>query len=525
MAHNWSVGDLFGRYELRASLGRGGMGQVFEAYDREKDRVVALKLLDAQLAADAAFRERFRRESYAAARLNEPHVIPIHDWGSVDGTLYIDMRLVRGRDLRTVLRQEHRLAPDRAVAIISQVASALDAAHAEGLIHRDVKPENVLLTDDDFAYLVDFGIVQLADRTGVTSVGGAIGSLASMAPERFDERPATPATDVYSLGCLLVECLTGAPAYRQDGTAALLRAHIYDPPPRPTDRLPMLPAGFDDVVATAMAKDPAARFPTAGAFARAARGALFTPPRTAGTRVSGQPGPGFTGPGSSGPGFTGPGFSGPGFTGPGFTGPGQPAARRGSAGRRGAIAAGVAAVIVLVGVAAWWFATGGFSSDGADEASTTIAFTTRVSGVGTTTAPEPSVTTNDPSTTTAAPTTTAVEPPPLNAAVPAAGERGFVDGLGPLCNGTEFARAIGTTAASRFLICENAAGDRYYNGMRMSDGADIQIDGAVDLGGGVYEVVNQRDDTRYRVGPAGLQIMRGGEELANESATAYAYRE
>ena len=428
MERRWSVGDVFGPYELRSSLGKGGMGQVFEAYDRQKDRVVALKLLDAQLAADGAFRERFRRESHAAARLNEPHVIPIHDWGAIDGTLYIDMRLVRGRDVRSVLRREHHLRPERAVAIVAQVASALDAAHAEGLIHRDVKPENVLITDDDFAYLVDFGIVQLTDRGGLTSVGSAIGSVASMAPERFDDRPATPATDVYSLGCLLVECLTGAPAFVEESTASLLRAHIYEPPPRPSDRVPDVPIGFDDVVARAMAKDPAARFPSAGAFARAAREALGTPSRAAlSSPPSHLPPTAYAAPAA----FVSP----PGGAPPAGTvrapsgyppahgrSVSQPAKRTG--GRAPLIAVGVVAVVAVSVAVGLLFDRAGGSDGGTGVATTAGAFTTAAGFPVTTTAgADPAGATSEPTTTTTEPTTTGPattttdQPPPLNAVV------------------------------------------------------------------------------------------------------------
>lgn len=497
MDGRWSVGDTFGPYELRAALGKGGMGQVFEAYDRQKDRLVALKLLDPQLAADESFRERFRRESYAAARLNEPHVIPIHDWGTIDGTLYIDMRLVRGRDLRAVLREQTRIDPARAVHIVSQVAAALDAAHAEGLIHRDVKPENVLLTADDFAYLVDFGIVQMHNRGGLTSVGSAIGSVASMAPERFDNRPATPAADVYSLGCLLVECLTGAASYTYDSTAAMLRAHLYEPPPRPTDRIATLPIGFDDVVAGAMAKDPAARFASAGAFAHAARNALMTPPR-----------------GSRHPTMR-------------STRPARPSVR----GRRILVGVGATLVIASAAVGAWLLAGGVFASDGSAESPTTGAagFTTNVGA-----SPPESIGASSPESTGStlprtsdrtATTEGPADPAPLNAVVADAGERGFTDGLGPQCLGSEFAQAIGTSPSSRFLICQNADGERYYNGMRMSDGSDIQLADPVDIGNGTFEVVNPTDGTGYRMGPAGLVITSGGVEVLNEPVTAYAYRE
>src|ERR1700742_4428937 len=152
------------------------MGEVYRAYDNVKDRTVALKLLRAELSADAGFQERFRRESRVAARLAEPHVIPVHDFGEINGVLFIDMRLVEGHDLKAVLRETGGLDPVRAVSIVGQIAAALDAAHASGLVHRDIKPENVLLTGNDFAYLVDFGIAHLGDTTGLTSAGSAIGS-------------------------------------------------------------------------------------------------------------------------------------------------------------------------------------------------------------------------------------------------------------------------------------------------------------------------------------------------------------
>ncbi|MCV6982594.1 serine/threonine protein kinase, partial [Mycolicibacterium pulveris] len=151
----------FGPYELRSLIGAGGMGEVYQAYDTVKDRVVAVKLLRREFAADPSYQERFRRESRVAARLQEPHVIPVHDFGEINGVLYIDMRLVEGHDLKTVLAENGPLDPARATSIVAQVAAALDAAHACGLVHRDVKPENVLLNRNDFAYLVDFGIAHL----------------------------------------------------------------------------------------------------------------------------------------------------------------------------------------------------------------------------------------------------------------------------------------------------------------------------------------------------------------------------
>src|SRR4029077_16211942 len=165
------VGSMFGPYELQSLLGVGGMGEVYRAYDTVKDRVVAVKLLRAEMSTDAGFQERFRRESRVAARLQEPHVIPVHDFGDIDGVLYIDMRLVDGGSLKDELRANGPLDPGRAASIIAQVGAALDAAHADGLVHRDIKPENVLLTPDDFAYLVDFGIAHGGGDPSMTTTG------------------------------------------------------------------------------------------------------------------------------------------------------------------------------------------------------------------------------------------------------------------------------------------------------------------------------------------------------------------
>ena len=166
-----SAGSMFGKYQLNKLLGQGGMGEVYEAHDTSKDRTVALKILPEELSRDKQFRTRFQRESRAAAMLEEPHVIPIHDWGEIDGNLFIDMRLVRGHDLHELL-ERGPLEPARAVGIIRQIAAALDAAHAQGLIHRDIKPQNILITAvEDFAYLIDFGIAENRGDTRLT-VGG-----------------------------------------------------------------------------------------------------------------------------------------------------------------------------------------------------------------------------------------------------------------------------------------------------------------------------------------------------------------
>jgi serine/threonine-protein kinase len=267
------VGSTFGHYEIRALLGRGGMGEVYEAYDTDKDRVVALKILAEQHCADETFRARFRRESHAAAKLHEPHVVPIHDWGEVDGALFIDMRCVDGVDLRRLLGSGP-LDPARAVAIIGGVAAALDGAHSAGLVHRDVKPENIIVTSADFAYLVDFGIAEAAGETHLTSTGTAVGSLAYMAPERFGTDDLTPAADIYSLACVLHELLVGTAPYPWTSLQQIIAAHTSAAPPRPSAINPAVPASFDEVIARGMAKEPDDRYGSASAFARAAQRAL-----------------------------------------------------------------------------------------------------------------------------------------------------------------------------------------------------------------------------------------------------------
>ncbi len=274
----WRVGSRFGPYELRALLGKGGMGEVYEAYDTVKDRVVAVKLLSDELARDPVYQVRFRRESQAAARLAEPHIIPIHDWGVIDGVLFIDMRLVPGTDLREILRDQGPMSAERAIGIIEQIAAALDAAHADGLVHRDVKPANILVTAADFAYLVDFGIAHTEGDSAVTQAGTAIGSYTYMAPERFDSGPVTGRADIYSLACVLHECLTGATPFPAGSMSVLIRSHLTEAPPRPSVQRPGVPPAMDEVIARGMAKEAADRFPTATDLARAARAALGTAP-------------------------------------------------------------------------------------------------------------------------------------------------------------------------------------------------------------------------------------------------------
>ncbi len=271
-------GSWFGPYRLMRLLGRGGMGEVYEAEDTRKGRVVALKLISPQFSHDPMFRARMQREAGAAGRMTEPHVVPIHDYGEINGRLYLDMRLIDGANLARVLKASGALSPPRAVAIVRQIAAALDAAHANGVTHRDVKPENILVTADDFAYLVDFGIARAATDPGLTQTGTTMGTYKYMAPERFTGNGVTYRSDVYALACVLDECLTGSPPFRADSIERLVAAHLMEPPPRPSQLRPgQVPAALDHVIAKGMAKNPEERYRSAGELANAALDALTAP--------------------------------------------------------------------------------------------------------------------------------------------------------------------------------------------------------------------------------------------------------
>jgi len=274
----------FGHYRLEKLIGQGGMGEVYRAYDTKTDRVVALKVLPHHMAADKTFQQRFRRESQAAAGLNDPHVVPIHGYGEIDGRLYLDMRLIEGRNLGTILQDiDKPLDADFAVSIVEQVAQALDAAHATGLIHCDIKPSNILITGGDFVYLIDFGLARTAGEQGLTTAGSTLGTLAYMAPERFEGGDVDRRSDIYALTCVLYECLTGSRPYPADSLEQQIAGHMMSPLPRPSDTDPRL-AAFDDVIAKGMAKKPERRFQSAGELAAAARRALTTPARRPGSR-------------------------------------------------------------------------------------------------------------------------------------------------------------------------------------------------------------------------------------------------
>jgi Protein kinase domain len=267
-------------YRIEAVAGRGGMGVVYRAWHLGLERPVALKVIAPDLAARDEFRARFRRESRLAAALDHPHVLPIYEAGEHDGVLFIAMRWVDGTDLgRELTKSASGLSVDRSVTLTAQVAGALDAAHARGLIHRDVKPANVLLVDEgsiEHAYLADFGLAKREDTGGVTETGRWLGTPDYAAPEQIAGGEVGAEADVYALGCVLFATLTGRAPFERESAVAVAYAQIHDPPPRTG-----VSGAFDDVVAQALAKDPSRRFQSATELATAARTAAAGKPRRA----------------------------------------------------------------------------------------------------------------------------------------------------------------------------------------------------------------------------------------------------
>ena len=275
------VGEEFAGYRLRAVLGRGGMSVVYQAENPRLGSIVALKVLAPELAANDTFRARFLEESRIAASLNHPNVIPIYDTGSYEGLLYIAMRYVSGTDLRQVLKKRGRIIPSTAVFLLGQAARALDAAHRRGLVHRDVKPGNLLIErgsdddDPDHVYLTDFGITKHAmSRSGLTSTGQFLGTIDYVAPEQVRGMSVLGLADQYSLGCVMYECLTGRVPFDKDLDTAIIFAHVEESPTMPTVLRPDLPPALDEVFARVLAKQPGDRYGSCREFIQAARVAL-----------------------------------------------------------------------------------------------------------------------------------------------------------------------------------------------------------------------------------------------------------
>jgi hypothetical protein len=271
------IGTELAGYRIERVLGRGGMSVVYLAHDLRLNRNVALKLLAPELAEDEGFRVRFLRESQLAASLDHPNVVPVYEAGEVDGLLYIAMRYVLGTDLKALLRAEGALAPERALVLVGQVASALDAAHERGLVHRDVKPSNVLLTGrpgDEHCYLADFGLSTSTSDRSVADARHIVGTIDYVAPEQIRGLDVDGLADVYSLACLLYECLVGEVPFRRASDVAVIYAHLEEPFPKASERAPRLPAAVDAVLERGTAKLPDERWQTCAALGEAARSAL-----------------------------------------------------------------------------------------------------------------------------------------------------------------------------------------------------------------------------------------------------------
>ncbi|MFH9654493.1 serine/threonine-protein kinase [Streptomyces sp. EN16] len=301
------VGKRIASYLVEAEIGRGGMAVVYRAKDLRLDRIVALKLLAPELARNDTFRQRFTHESRVAAAIDHPHIVPVFEAGETEGLLYIAMRFVAGADLRVLIDRRGPLDLTAAVRIAAQVASALDAAHDHDLVHRDVKPGNILVaagTDSDHpehVYLTDFGLTKKSlSLTGFTTVGQFVGTLDYVAPEQISGRPVDGRCDVYSLACVVQETLTGAPPFQRDDDMALLWAHQYDPPAPPSALRPGLPDAVDGVLAKALAKSPEDRYETCLRFVAALRAAAagLRPGEHAPTRVDAPAGSWSAAPGS-----------------------------------------------------------------------------------------------------------------------------------------------------------------------------------------------------------------------------------
>ncbi|MGN6814497.1 MAG: serine/threonine-protein kinase [Solirubrobacterales bacterium] len=271
-------GDEFAGYRIEQRLGRGGMGILYLAVEPGLERRVALKLIAPEAAADEIFARRFAEESRIAASIEHPNVVPIYAAGEEGGVPWIAMRYVAGSDLGRRIARDGRLAPAEAVALITQVGNGLDAIHAAGLVHRDVKPANVLLSGEpssEHAYITDFGVARnVATESGLTQTGRFVGTLDYVAPEQISGKPIDARVDVYALGCLLFKLLTGEVPFPREGEAARLYAHLNDPPPAASLYVPEVSMALDDVVIRAMSKAPDDRYPSAGDLGRAAEAAL-----------------------------------------------------------------------------------------------------------------------------------------------------------------------------------------------------------------------------------------------------------
>jgi serine/threonine protein kinase len=478
-------GTPFGRYRLIEVIGEGGMGKVYKAHDTVIDRHVAVKVLSTELATEPGFRERFRREAHTAARLTEPHIIPIHDTGEVDGRLYLVMPIINGTDVGTLLKREGPMNPQRALRVIEQLAAALDAAHAAGLVHRDVKPSNALITSGDFTYLIDFGIAHDAAATRVTKTGAIIGTLAYMAPERFTTGVADARADVYSLTCVLHECLTGTQPFPGDSAEQQITAHLTVNPPKPSNLNSAISAAFDNVIARGMAKQPTERFSSAGELARAT---------SAAAGLSQSPTVLDSGPRQRG-------------------GTDTPEAAERKLGRRQL--ALVAAVVTTFLAAALVAALLILHENRRSPSGSDVTAAPNLSSSDMTTAP-PTAQLSSTTLTRLSATTPQAQP-----SLSGTDAQGFVGYPAARCDPGSTPAVMGRTTQSLLVVCEIGPANYYYRGLRLSDGASIELANAVRSSGG-FDVTNPVDGTRYQVRPTGISITSPGGQVSSESMIEYA---
>jgi serine/threonine-protein kinase len=503
-------GTPFGRYRLVELLGHGGMGEVWRAFDTATERVVALKVLPANFADDHVFQERFRREARSAAGLDEPHVVPIHDFGEIEARFFVSMRLIQGQDLHTLLIGG-AVEPTRAVGIIGQIAAALHAAHRIGLVHRDVKPSNILVGDDDFAYLIDFGIARAAGETGLTNTGTTVGTWAYMAPERFKTGAADARADVYSLACVLYECLTGSQPYPGQSLQQQMHAHLYLDPPRPCEKRPVIPTGFDDVVARGMAKEPDRRFATTKDLADAARAALSTetavapatkPAYTADATRPAQPLSTPPGSRSKPPGTRQFSQRWPNPEGTDYT-PYMDHVEQAETSRQKrnfgagqmALAIGGVALLTAALVAALW-----------------LIFSRHTESPG-----NPSGTPNATPTQSTTPTSSRA----AFSSVPGTDSQGFIDYPGARCDPGNEPAVMARTTLSVLVVCQLSPGNYYYRAVRISDGASIELANAVRTSAG-FDVTNPADNSLRQVRPTYVRIVFPGVTTQTEPMVDYA---
>lgn len=467
--HGSRLGTRFGPYDLRELIGAGATGskkgEVYRAFDTENGRMVAVKLLRPEFAADRSFQERFRRECRLAARLGEPHILPVHDFGQIEGVLFICMELIDGGSLSDLIVARGALDPVQAASVVGQVAGALDAAHAVGLVHRDVRPENVLISAERSVYLTDFGI------------SGDVSEV-YRAPELFSGGRIGPASDVYSLTCVLYECLTGQPPFEESDSLA--DAHMFSAPPRPSIMRRGIDRSFDGIVAVGMAKQPGARFGSAGELARAvyaAAGSGLAPsavPRTRSFEVSyeNREDTGYSPYAPVPP-------------------PPVPRVRSVRVPRRLPVLVGGVAAVLLVIAAALAGISAMSSGPSRDVASPSAA----------------------------APPSTS-KTPALSGSVDGADGLGFV-GHPARCDAGNPPAAVVRTAKSLAVICQTGNGDFYYRGERIRDGANIELANAKRTAGG-FDVTNPANGVRYQVSPQQLTILSGGHVDSAEPVLQYA---